>query len=132
MNRDEIMFGVIECVAHALDMGPSEIRGESRLVDDLGGDSLDLLDMIFQLEQRFAVKISPRGIERRAQAQLGDTPLEIDGVYTPEAVEKLREALPEIPPEELRDGLEASQLPGLFRVATLVNLVERLLEEQGE
>ena len=101
-------------------------------LEDLGADSLDLLDLTFQLEQEFKVKISPREIERRSREQLGETPLEVDGIYTPEALMELRKALPEVPMDELADGLSVGDLPRRFRVATMVNLVCRLLEEKDE
>ena len=132
MNRNEIVRGVCECIASVLDRNPSTIREGDRMIDDLGADSLDLLDLVFQLEQRFRIKISPRDIERRAQKELGETPLEVDGVYTPEALQQLRKALPEVPDEEFSEGLRTADLPHCFRVVTFVRLVTRLMEEQHE
>jgi outer membrane protein assembly factor BamD (BamD/ComL family) len=91
---------------------------------------LDLLDLVFHLEQRFRIKISPRDIERRAQHQLSGIPLEVDGIYTREALCQLRKSLPEVPGEELSEGLRSADLPRCFRVATFVHLVTRLMEEQ--
>jgi acyl carrier protein len=132
MNREEIERGVSECVASTLGNGAKAIRLEDRIITDLGADSLDLLDLIFQMEQRFQVRIAPRDIEQRARTALGSTPLEVDGVYTKEALGELRKALPEVPAEELAEGLTTAQLPHRFRVATMVNLVERLLEKKHE
>jgi acyl carrier protein len=128
MTRDDLIVGVRECLAAALEIPIDAIRLESRIVEDLGGDSLDLLDALFHLEQRFGFAISPRELERRAQAALGGAPLETDGVYTPQALAALRSMMPEIPPEELADGLRTVDLPRRLRVETLVNLVARLRE----
>jgi acyl carrier protein len=128
MNREEIVLGVRECVARVVDQDVAAVRVEDRVIDDLGADSLDLLDLVFQLEQRFKIKISPRGIEKSAQERLEGAPLEIDGVYTPEALAELRTAMPEVPAEELCPGLRTAHLPHLFRVATFVGLVSKLLE----
>ncbi len=130
MTRAEVVQGVRESVAIVVDLEAATIREEDRIIEDLGADSLDLLDLVFHLEQKFKIRISPRDIERRAQARLGETPLEIDGVYTPEALEQLRQALPEVPCEELAEGMMTVHLPRRFRVATFVNLVTRLMEEQ--
>jgi acyl carrier protein len=131
MTRAEIFAGVRDCLVAVIDTAnPESIREETRIIGELGADSLDLLALTFHLEQRFEVKISPRDIEKRARQQLGDIPLEVDGVYTPEAITVLRQALPEIPEEELCTGLSAAHLPRLFRVATMVNLVSRLLRER--
>lgn len=130
MNRDEVVRGVCECVAAVVDTDPSNVHEADRILEDLGADSLDLLDLVFRLEQRFKIKISPRDIERRAQKGLGKVPLEVDGVYTPEAIEQLRRAMPEVPRGELSEGLRSADLPRSFRVMTFVRLVTRLMEEQ--
>jgi acyl carrier protein len=130
MSREEILEGVRRCVSTTLDIPADSIREDARLIENLGADSLDLLDLTFQLEEAFAIRISPRDIERRTRAKLGDVPLEVDGVYTPEALAELRAALPEVPPGELAEGLTQAQLPYRFRVATMVNLVSRLMGEQ--
>jgi acyl carrier protein len=130
MNRDEVVRGVCECVAAVVDVDPSNVQEGHRILEDLGADSLDLLDLVFHLEQRFKIKISPRDIERRAQREIGSVPLEVDGVYTAEAIEQLRRTMPEVPREELSEGLRSADLPRSFRVATFVRLVTRLMEEQ--
>jgi len=130
MNRNEIVRGVCECVAAVVDTDSSNVHEGDRILEDLGADSLDLLDLVFQLEQRFKVKISPRDIERRARKELEGMPFEVEGVYTPEAIEQLRRAMPEVPREELSEGLRSADLPRSFRVATFVRLVTRLMEEQ--
>jgi acyl carrier protein len=132
MNRKEIFAGVAESIANVLNIDSSSIREEQKLVDSLGADSLDLLDLTFHLQQKFKITISPRDLEKRTQKKLGEKLLEIDGVYTAEALEELRKAMPEIPVEELSEGLTVAQLQRRFRVATMVNLVSLLLEEKNE
>jgi acyl carrier protein len=133
MTREDVLSGVRECLARVRDgLDPSTIKESDRVIEDLGVDSLDLLDLIFQLERRFSIRISPRSIERAAQERLGGTPLEIDGVYTPEALAELRIAMPEIPADELREGIEVGELPRLFRVGTFVNLVLRVQEDAAK
>jgi acyl carrier protein len=127
MTRDDIFRGVRECLAAALDIPAESIQLDSKVIEDLGADSLDLLDATFHLEQRFKVSISPREVERRAREALQGAPLDVDGVYTPEALAEIRRLLPEIPAVELSDGLRTIDLPRRLRVESLVNLVERLL-----
>ncbi len=129
MNRDEIFKEVAASLAEVLEIDADGIKITDKVVGDLGADSLDLLDLIFQLEQRFKLKINPRDIEREAQAELGDIPYEVEGVYTPEALEKLRTAMPEVPAEEFVEGLETKYLPRVFRVETFVSLVERMMKK---
>lgn len=118
-------------MASVVDKDVSKVHETDRIIGDLGADSLDLLDLVFQLERRFGIRISPNGIEKGVRATLGSVPLEIDGVYTSEALALLRAALPEVPPGEIPEGFHASRLPQVFRVATFIRLVVRLLEERG-
>lgn len=131
MSGGEILPGVRECLASALDIDASGIGEDDTLVNDLGADSLDFLDIIFHLERRFEVSLTPREIERRAKEALGGEPFEVDGIYTPAALDEIRKALPEIPGAELPEGLAVAELPRRFRVATLVNLVRRAREATG-
>jgi acyl carrier protein len=131
MTRDEILQGVRACLAKVVDRDAESIREGDKIIDDLGADSLDLLDLIFQLEQHFGIRIKTRDLERRAQAELGETPLEVDGVYTEPALDRLRSSMSEVPTSELAPGLRTAELPYRFRVATFANLVERLVQEQG-
>jgi acyl carrier protein len=130
MTREEIFAGVRDCLVSALDVEPGDVAEGKRIIGDLGADSLDLLDLTFPLEQKFKLSISPRQMERRAREALGDAPLEIDGLYTPAALAEFRRNMPEVPPEELADGLTAADFPRRLRVATMVSLVARLLEEK--
>ena len=130
MSQEELLAGVAACVAKVIDRDPLGIAPSDRIISDLGADSLDLLDLMFQLEQRFKIRIKPRDIERRAREELGDAPLEVNGIYTDAAVAQLRRVMPEVPEAELHEGLPAARLPYSFRVQTFVNLVARLMEAQ--
>lgn len=127
-NRDDILEGVRACVAAALSVPPEDIRPESRLIDDLGADSLDLLDIVFQLERRFTIKLALRDLEKQMKEDLGDTPVEVAGVYTPEAMARIRRLMTEVPPDELPDDLRVADLPSRFRVSTLTRWVEHARE----
>ena len=130
LDAAEVRAGVCECVAAALSLPVEGVRPEDKIITEVGGDSLDLLDITFRLEQRFGISISPRDMERRVRARLNGTPIEIDGLYTAEAMAEFRASMPEIPAEEFAEGLTVAGFPRLFRVATLMNLVTRLSGEQ--
>ncbi len=48
---------VREIVANQLDLDPETITMDSSLVDDLKADSLDIVELIMDLEQEFDVEI---------------------------------------------------------------------------
>jgi len=117
--------------AEALGLDEDEVAYDARVIGDLGAESLDFLDIAFRLERAFDIKIPRGGIEKTAQTGMGDEPYEVAGVLTPLALEKLAEAMPEIPREEFREGLRTSEVATLFRVATFYNLVIHLLAEKA-
>lgn len=117
--------------AEALGLDEDEVSYDSKVIGDLGAESLDFLDIAFRLERAFDIKIPRGGIERTAQTGMGDEPYEVAGVLTPLALQKLAEAMPEIPREEFREGLRTSEMATLFRVATFYNLVVHLVAEKA-
>ncbi|MDR3213475.1 MAG: acyl carrier protein [Azoarcus sp.] len=124
MSDEEALFaGVCDCIRQTLEKDLPDIQPSDRLIADLGADSLDFLDLIFRLEQKFGVSVNPRDIERRTQALLGDEPVLVEGCYTARAVEELQKALPEIPAGELYPDMPAARLAASFRVKTFMNLV---------
>ena len=134
MDRDEV-FGVVRgCFAEALGLDDDEVTLDSLVIEDLGAESLDFLDIAFRLEEAFGIKI-PRGdIQQKAEeeAAAGAEPFEVDGVLTELGLHKLREAMPEVPQDRFREGLTVREIPTLFTVETFLNLVVRLLEEKEQ
>jgi acyl carrier protein len=130
MTRAEVLEGVKECLAKVLDIPVESIREDSKIIHDLGADSLDFLDLSFHVQQKFGVAFSPKDDERRLQEKMAGIPVQNNGIYIPEAIAELRRNMPEVPAEEFSDQLAVSALPFLFRVSTIVNLVLRLRDCQ--
>lgn len=131
MRNVDIFEKVQSAFIEALGVDDDEVTPEARIFDDLGAESLDLLEIVFLLERAFDIKI-PRGGLQEASAQgIDPEDYEVDGVLTELALAKLREHMPEVPAEELAPGLTANEIPRLFRVQTFVHIVERLLAEKA-
>ncbi len=111
-----------ECFVQAIGVERDDLAMDKTLLDDLGADSLDLLDLVFNLEQAFGITI-PRGeFERRARTILGDAPFEENGVITDAGVEALRIGMPEAA-SRIHTGMRTHQLPMLFTVQSFYNMV---------
>ncbi len=118
-----VWAGVQAAVAEALGLEPDEVLFSSKLIGELGAESLDFLDIAFRLERTFGIRIPRGGIEQTARKGTGDERYEVDGLLTDLALQNLALLLPEVPADELRPGLKATQVPELFRVGTFYNLV---------
>ena len=121
-RHDELYGHVLACVADVLAIDPGKITSSASLIDDLGAESLDFLDLVFRLETDFKVKIPRDGIRVMAQDGLADG-FEQAGSLTPAALERLKILMPEVPQARLATGLKSHQLPNLFTVETFVRLV---------
>ncbi|MGN0622916.1 MAG: acyl carrier protein [Oscillospiraceae bacterium] len=54
---------VRDIVAEQLDVDAEEITMESSIVDDLGADSLDVVDLVMSIEEEFDVEIPDEDVE---------------------------------------------------------------------
>ncbi len=63
MSREEILEKVRELIADKLGVDKDEVTEEASLVDDLGADSLDLVDLVMVFEEEFDVKIEDDELE---------------------------------------------------------------------
>lgn len=122
---------VRRCFCEALELDPHEVLWDSRILADLDAESLDLLDVVFRLEQAFDIRIPRGGLEARAK-EVDGQPGEIDGRLTAAGASRLRELMPEVPSGEIHEGMKSSELPTVFRVGTFYNLVVALVRARDE
>lgn len=59
---DEVKAVIVE----QLSVNDSEIKLESRFVDDLGADSLDVVELVMALEEKFEIEIPDEEAEKIA------------------------------------------------------------------
>ena len=113
---------VRDLVADALGKGHDEVTVTSSLMEDLGAESLDFLDIVFQLEQRFGIEITRGEMERAARGDMSDDDFAPGGVISEAGLTRLRELMPEAG-ARIKPGLRPRQILSLFTVQTFVNLV---------
>ncbi len=111
MTQEEIFGKVREAFVEALGAEDDEVTPDARIFDDLGAESLDLLEIVFLLERSFDIKIPRDGIKEASQQGIDPSEYEVDGVLTEKALEKLADLMPEVPREEFVAGLTGNDLP---------------------
>ena len=100
-----------------------EVKADSSLMDDLGADSLDLLELVFKLEEHFGLKIQRGEIVKAAQGDLPDEEFAAQGKVTEKGLERLRFSMPEVPPARFTSGLPVTRVAALFTPTTFARIV---------
>ena len=55
---------VKEVVVEQLNVNPDEVKEESKFVEDLGADSLDVVELVMALEEKFDIEIPDTDAEK--------------------------------------------------------------------
>ena len=58
MERDEVMKLVRDHLSTELEVEPARIQPETRFREDLDADSLDLYELVMELEDRYGIRVS--------------------------------------------------------------------------
>ena len=58
MERDEVMKLVRDHLSTELELEPARIQPETRFREDLDADSLDLYELVMELEDRYGIRVS--------------------------------------------------------------------------
>ncbi len=58
-----------EVVVEQLNVNPDEVKLESKFVEDLGADSLDVVELVMALEEKFGVEIPDDQAEKIVTVQ---------------------------------------------------------------
>ncbi len=55
---------VREIVAEQLERDVNEVKSESSFIDDLGADSLDIVELVMKMEEEFSIEIPDEEAEK--------------------------------------------------------------------
>ena len=113
---------VARCVAQVLALSPAEVRADARLMEDLGAESLDLVELMYVLEGEFGIVLEQQDLSLSAQLGLPEPQLHHQEVLTARALELLRARYPAAQ-ALLVPGITRRQLGALLTVAEVVRVV---------
>ena len=130
MNVESVYPKVREIIADVLVIDENDINLNSRLIANLGAESIDFLDLVFQLEKAFSIKI-PRGqLEKNARGDLAEDAFEKKGVLTDAGLQALKNYLSEVPEDCFKSNMKVNEIPLLFTVETFCKLIVNAVNEK--
>jgi acyl carrier protein len=115
----EIEARVVTIVADALDQPADKVTLDSSLVDDLGAESIDFLDIVFRLESAFGLKIPEEEIWAGSFSGLDDDPGAIEA-----RLSELKARRPGFRWDRIPSRPSRSDLPRLITVGTVVEYLD--------
>lgn len=126
--RDESVFPRVRAlVAASLAVPEGDIRPDSRLITELGADSLDFVDIGFAIEKAFGVKLRESDLNFLTRLDLSSPAVVQDGFLTPAALDEIAPLLPALAGVPDRTRLTPRDLFALLTVETLCLMIQRQL-----
>lgn len=125
MTRDEIFETVKEVLVEALGVDDDEVTPEAIITTDLGAESIDFLDIVFQLEQAFGFKIAQGELFPEGVAQ--DPEYVQDGLVTDKGIEDLKAKMPHFDFTPVESDRKVENVAKIFTVDAIVSFCERKL-----
>jgi acyl carrier protein len=121
MTHDEVFNKVRDVLTNALAVEPADVTPDAKLSEDLGAESIDYLDITFQLEKTFGIKI-PKG-ELIPETLFSNPDFVSNGKVTPAGMAELKARVPHADLSEFEKDPDVNRFRDVFTVETLVRYV---------
>jgi acyl carrier protein len=120
-TQEEVFNKVKEVLVAALAVDDEEVTPEARLTEELGAESIDFLDITFQLEKTFGIKI-PKG-ELIPESLFSNPDFVKDGKVTPAGVAELKARMPFADLSKFEADPDIKKFTDVFTVDVIVRYV---------
>ena len=68
-SKEEIVSKVKDLISQSLGVSPDEIVPDASFIDDLGADSLDIVELVMLIEKEFDIEIPDEDAEKISTVQ---------------------------------------------------------------
>lgn len=126
---DQILERVIIRVGEVVALSSDEINPDASLVDELGADSLDFVELMYLMEHEFGVRFDKDDMSLAPVIGMVEEEVEEKGIVTPEALKRLREKFPTFD-HLLKDGMPRRLLASLITPRAIADSVKRKMEDR--
>ena len=129
-QNEEIIEQIKRIIQQSCGIDPKVMHAKSTIFDELSIDSIDMVDILFQLERHYDIELKISEIEQQSKLEMGDEPFEVNQVITSKGLEVLRRRMPEIDLDKLTEGLTMFEVIKLINIQSLANMVAHQLAKK--
>jgi acyl carrier protein len=122
VTKDEVYKKVQTALVDALGVDEEEVTPQATMVGDLGAESIDFLDIVFNLEKAFGIEI-PRK-ELSPEDILTNADYVKDGKVTPAGIAELKQRMPFVDFAKFEANPQVREFSNLLTVGDLCRYVE--------
>lgn len=126
--RASVFETVQKCVAESLAVEPSEIELSSRLIDDLGADSLDFVDIVFMLDHELDIQVRESEFNFITRLDFSSAEVMKNGFLTEPVIQKLQTWLPALAAREDKTTVTPQELFSLITVESICLVASRRID----
>lgn len=132
ITEEKVFEELKRAIVETLRVDEGSIKPESSLINDLGAESLDFLDVNYRLEQAFGIKMARHFVLEHVEEMFGEgSAIDEDGRLTEKAIELLKVRLGE-DTGGLSAGMDMDEIPALVTVQSMTGGVMDVLDSLPE
>lgn len=126
ISKEQLSTDLVPMLTDILGVEPEELTPTARFKRDLGGESIDILDLAFRVRQKY-------GVDVRFEAMLGGDEMVIDenGALSRAALAKLKERFPFLDVSGVQDNPQADRLEDLLTVGAIIEFIHLTLQRSS-
>ena len=124
-TQEEIFEKIRDVLVDALGVDDDEVTAEATLVEDLGAESIDFLDIVFRLEKAFEIKIDQS--ELFPENVLQDPEYVVDGKITDKGMDTLRQRMAHADLSAVEESRSVDDMSNVFTVDAVCKFIQNKL-----
>jgi acyl carrier protein len=128
ITEEQVFNELKKAIVETLRVDEAAIKPESSLINDLGAESLDFLDVNYRLEQAFGIKLARHFVLEHVEEMFGEgSAIDEDGRLTDKAIELLKVRYSGNV-FNLSAGMDMDEIPALVTAGTMSGGVMDVLD----
>lgn len=132
VTEEKVFEELKKAIVETLSVDENAVKPESSLMNDLGAESLDFLDINYRMEQAFGIKMARHFVLEHIEDMFGEgTAIDENGKLTERAIELLKIRFGDNMPD-LEPGMDMDDVPSLITVQSIVSGVMDIIASLPE